>query len=335
MMLFILYCVFDKKEKYLSFIIKTLVLALIYLYTVNFAVGLGEKYFTESLKIVIVLFFVAGMLNNDAIAERTLIYISYASIIALGVYISVSVNPMCYGGRLGIKLDPTDDCKMISANTVGFVINMSFATLLGKKTKWVYIFLPIILIELYFTYSRGAALSFFAITIVYLYLNKKIKLLLLLISLFILFIANLDDKLISALRINDTSGSGRTLVYEKIIGKIKENPASLVLGFGPGSFNCEIYPGKVLKSSHNGYLEVLYTFGALGVFLLIGGFFYIIKNKQEIRLTSALYLTLIVTYAISEDFLGSHTLIIIGLITSLIISNIRINTQETKKALGF
>ena len=68
----------------------------------------------------------------------------------------VTIN---YGGRLGISLDNIE----ISSNTIGFILNISYVTLIIGCTRYIKLLIPINLYYLYLTFSRGALLTFILI----------------------------------------------------------------------------------------------------------------------------------------------------------------------------
>jgi O-antigen ligase len=312
--------------KSLVFVLSAALAVIVYLLAITELIVPGERIFNESIKYVLLILFIAAIADSAIFARRSLLYLSLITPVVLVLYIMLSPDPFVYGGRLGIFVSSTDDNAMISANTIGFAVNICIATILAQRPRIFVYFLPVFILLLYLTFSRGALLSLGMIGIAYFIRERRLIYVLMLgfISV-VLFVDINTDLITTTLRLDDSTGSGRTILYRMMFEEMMANPITFLLGHGPGNVNFEIYSGKVIVSAHNGYLEMLYTFGSIGVAGVIYFLSCTIRNYWTLPMDSLLYAVLLGSYALSEDLMGSHNLLPIGLMLGLLIYDFRLS----------
>lgn len=294
------------------------VLCGVYFLILEFSHGLGGRVVPESFKILLLLLTTITLVGHSILVRRSLFVFTYFLGIGLLIYLVFSDDPLSYGGRLGFVLDQSDPDKQISANTMGLLANFGIATIISSKYKNSYFLLPIYIFSLYLSESRGAMFVFILIIMAYFYFNEKKLLTLLVASSALLIIAGLGADDLEALRLTDATASGRLWLYPMLLSDLMDSPINWIIGFGPGAINHEIYPGKVLISAHSGYVEVIYTFGLIGTVVLLYLIYRLFKNFNKLSLDVRLYIVALAGYAISEDMLGAHTLLLFSLIYSLV-----------------
>ncbi len=319
MLIVVAYFLMNGQKNIAKKTIKISLLAMSYILFIYITNGLNERALPESIKVLLLVSFVVIMANNYNLAKYWIYAYGYIAVFFLGIYIIVSDDPMVYGGRLGIMLDEKDEEKMISANTIGFLCNIFIANLLSSKRNLEMCLLPLPLILIYLTYSRGAALGAIILIFYYIWIKNKLVGVVYLAIIFIFIYINLGVN--DNIRLTDDTGSGRFLLYPMMIDKITNSFATILLGYGPGSVNFEIYPGKTLTSAHNGYIELMYTYGVMGVIMILKFFIMAIRKFESMQMTSKSYIILIGTYSLSEDLMGAHTLMVFGLLISLIVED--------------
>ncbi len=309
--------------------------SLAYLLIVNLIVPLGDRFFNESIKYIILMLFIISVMEFPKFARSALFYLSLFIPSALLIYVMFSADSLVYGGRLGVAISDSDQDAMISANTIGFALNICIITIVCHKNKIFYLFIPAIFYLEFLTFSRGTFLSLSIIATTYFFKIKKFRyaVFVSLLSLPIFLDFNVEY-LNNYLRLDDTTGSGRSIIYEILIERMIANPVTLIFGHGPGSINFEIYSGKTLISAHSGYFELLYTFGIIGLFVWIWFFWNALNNLRNLSLDSALYAALLAAYAISEDLNGSHNLLLIGLILGVFLNDLKRVHQSRRASIA-
>ena len=308
----------------LIFVASIVVILLSYMLAMQQLVTIGDRVFNESIKYALLIFFTCAMYHSYQFNRRILLYLSFSFPIILFLHLILSADPLIYGGRLGVAIDSASDDAMISANTLGFFINICAVTMLARKPRLALYFLPIFLILLYFTFSRGALLSVGIVALAYFIRERRtIYVIFVAVASSVVFLDINMDLITTSLRLDDATGSGRTILYQMMAEQMIANPITFLLGNGPGNVNFEIYVGKVIVSAHNGYLEMVYTFGAIGVFAVIWFLTRLSRNYWSLPLDTLLYAVLLASYALSEDLMGSHNLMPVGLMLGLILHDFR------------
>jgi hypothetical protein len=289
----------------------------------------GNRATSELIKLILVCFTSLSLAQFPEYTRYLIYSLAITISVALIGYYIFSDNPLSYGDRLGIILDSRDEEKQISANTLGFIINFSIITILNqKKLIWKALILPLLFL-LYLTFSRGAYISL-AMIIIYFCIIKRLHFFLLfMLSSIIVILAMFDLQITDKFRLDDDTGSGRFLLYDLLINDLLSSPLNLIIGFGPGAINHEIYPGKVLISAHSGFFEILYSFGLAGISVLTYVFLYLFKNRSYLSIETKYYLILMFMYSLSEDLYGAHTLPIIASIIAQVVMDLSENKTNT------
>jgi len=158
-----------------------------------------------------------------------------------------------------------------------------------KSLKW-YLVFGIAILSVFYSIKRGAIVSLILSIVVYystiLYMNKNLK------SLGRLFIGVLVTTGIGYLsylnnfnfyikRFEDTSGSGRDKLYERIYDAwLSSDLINIIFGFGTNQ--TQVFTGGFNRDSrgiyaHSDWLQFLYDYGLVGVFLILFLHIYIIR----------------------------------------------------------
>lgn len=127
--------------------------------------------------------------------------------------------------------------------------------------------------------------------------------------------------------------SGRYDVWITALNDIKQNPTTLLTGFGIGAFAFIFQPLMHSKipywaSLHNEYLQVLWSVGIVGLFLMIRSIYWFFKNSWNISDNFSVRCLATSFFSICVCALGNFTwqlgtfciysIIIVGIISSLI-----------------
>ena len=158
-----------------------------------------------------------------------------------------------------------------------------------KSLKW-YLVLGIAILSVFYSIKRGAIISLvFSIVVYYstiLYMNKDIK------SLRRLFFGVIATTVIGYFsflnnfdfyvkRFEDTSGSGRDKLYERIYDAwLSSDLINIIFGFGTNQ--TQVLTGSFTLASkgiyaHSDWFQFLYDYGLIGVFLILFLHIYIIR----------------------------------------------------------
>lgn len=300
--------------------LSVLIILASYLLIVGQVVEPGERMMVESLKYGLILVFIAAVIDFPVLARNTLFFLAFLIPISLLLYVTLSSDPLVYGGRLGVSMAGGDETDMISANTIAFAVNISVATFLGRKSKWFYYLAPVYVVLIYLTQSRGGLLSFGVIGVAYFLRTRRMIYVAILGLLSLLLFVDMNSEaglLVQTFRLDDATGSGRTVLYEMMWENMLANPITFLIGHGPGNVYFEIYRGTIIISAHNAYIEMVYTFGLLGVVATLYFILNVLRNFWKLPMDVLLYAILLMTYGLSEDLMGSHNLLAMGLIVGL------------------
>lgn len=186
-----------------------------------------------------------------------------------------------------------------------------------KRTATWYLVFGISILSVFYSIKRGAILSIVLATIAYyisiMYQTKKIKyvrnLIFGLVALFVggyyAFIKNIDFYI---QRFDDTTGSGRNILYAKIYKAWSSSDLTNIL-FGFGTNQTQVLTKSFSRGSrgiyaHSDWFQFLYDFGALGIFLIVFLHVYIIKLirigfKNKNSLTPVLVMIYIILFLVN------------------------------------
>lgn len=289
--------------------------------------GFGERFLADAIKILLFFGFSFTLFQRPEYCRRFLTLSSYMGLSLLLAYYLFSSNPMSYGGRLSIEFEGAIDTYTISPNTIGFFINMSLVSLLLSKSPLKFFFFSIAIAGLVLTNSRGAYLCTFFICVLFIGNRYRLSRLttfsvgFLMASLPVAVILNgVFGGIGDSLRLFDATGSGRTWLWGYLLLRLVESPINLFIGFGPGAVDYEIYTGHSLRSTHNGYLEILFNFGLLGFVIFVSFLYRLALRFRSFSTDAKLYILLILVYMVSEDVFGAHMLLFLSIMTAVIIS---------------
>ena len=320
-----LYGFIDGKK--LGVYLQALTTIILYIFIGSIFGIVDSKSIIEVSKYVLIIIGALGFSSQPLFSRKLIFSFSVSTLFFLISYNIFAPDIMNYGGRLGISLDNVE----ISSNTIGFILNISYVTLLIGGTRYIKLLIPINLYYLYLTFSRGALLTFILINFIYLIKRLKKYYIFLIFFILIISLIVLSPYFIDEFRIMETSGSSRDLIYNYLLKDSSASIGDILFGHGPGHINMEIYPGKFIYSAHNALIEHFWNFGVVGLFVL----FYILmitwKNRFKLSLDTSYYLIAVFSYGLSEDYFGAHTILLMSIILGLIISDINFNFSKVNK----
>jgi len=196
-------------------------------------------------------------------------------------------------------------------NAYGFLIAQSliisfylFPKIEKKYYKFLFLLLQIpVLFVLLYTFSRGALFALlFGFLILMLSISGRGKWYLLfgaiVVTIIIVFVLQeLDIAEVFKNRFfntDDDYDSGRTLIYAILLNNLFSSPLNLLYGFGIGAVNIRIFIESDIQSAHSTFLDCLYAFGIIGLFIFIRFLYSTLKQllKLPISLERALLLAL-------------------------------------------
>lgn len=300
-----------------------LIAAVLYIFIESIFGIADSKNIVEVSKYVLIIMGAVGFSGKPYFSRKLIFSFSVSALFLLILYNIFSLDIMNYGNRLGIALD---DDGGVSSNTIGFILNIVYITLLLSGARYIKLLIPINLYYLYLTFSRGALLTFILINSIYFFKSLKkhyVFSIVIIISLILI-----SPYVIDEFRIMETSGSGRDLIYNYLLIDYFSNINYILFGHGPGHINIEIYPGKFIYSAHNALIEHFWNFGIIGLFIL----FYVVmltwKNRFKFNLDTSYYLIAVFSYGLSEDYFGAHTIMVMSIVLGLAISDINYYPQK-------
>ena len=129
--------------------------------------------------------------------------------------------------------------------------------------KWWWYFIPVIVTLLYFSYTTTAVVAALIGCAVYFQQLKLIPVFLIGTVLYA-FWMDIDGSLMHSIRIDH----GRVAWWRNTLANVLTETKTAVFGYGPGSLWGERY--KRLHPIHNEWVTLLYQYGVIGVWLIIG-----------------------------------------------------------------
>ncbi|MBI1883678.1 MAG: O-antigen ligase family protein [Chlamydiae bacterium] len=240
------------------------------------------KSFKELLNILEYLFL--AMIARDQFRSEKKILLLTKIIVYTSLVIGIDgIVQHCFGHDLihGRVLQPFQEAFRLTAsfshpNGLGAYLAMSFPILLSliyQERRWIYFpIIPILLMVLALTYSRGAWVSlFFSLILFAWFKNRKMivaMILLILLSWFILP-SSITHRMQDTFNFSNATIQTRLQTWKGAWDLFLKHP---VTGNGLKSFSLLLQKGYV----HNCYLQILVEMGALGLlsFLWILGYFF-------------------------------------------------------------
>ncbi len=166
---------------------------------------------------------------------------------------------------------------------------------LKKKKYYLSLFLSVIAIVL--TFSRGTILGILFSTVVFsisfklLTIKRSLNIILILMTLVFIFIYIGEDIILEKMgmsffeivemRMEDTTGTGRLIIWRNGLKLFEDNPL-----FGVGLYNFQSYNTRFFHNNffaHNTFLEVFVENGLIGGFLFLGSLiiFFLMKSSND------------------------------------------------------
>jgi len=106
----------------------------------------------------------------------------------------------------------------------------------------------------------------------------------------------------------DTGGTGRAIIWAQLFTNLLRNPIRILWGNGPGAIDFYILGIYPIKSAHSFYVEVLYSYGLIGLVLLIAWLVVLRRNatspsyepaRRQINL--AIWSAMVLAFALDSD----------------------------------
>ena len=135
----------------------------------------------------------------------------------------------------------------------------------------------VLLITLMATFSRGGFLQYIAGILAFTERKKIFLVAIFCATLGILvFVPNIAESFATVGMLWDLQslqGNARVGIWTSLIGDLTTNPWNLLVGFGPGSIYVRAInvfaPVQMQNSAHSLYIEIFYSFGIIGIALLL------------------------------------------------------------------
>jgi O-antigen ligase len=126
------------------------------------------------------------------------------------------------------------------------------------------------------------------------------------------------------LDLRDTGGTSRLEIWSRLLEHLTRSPIRLLVGVGPGTIDYWAYNSNI-KSAHSMYMEVMYSFGLIGMLTLIAVLSWLgvrvyrsAGPPQQKRFQAALLMGLITSFAFDSYPLTAQILWLTPLIVAII-----------------
>ncbi len=190
------------------------------------------------------------------------------------------------------------------AYLVTFAIAIAYYYIPNKFLKTIIIIYLILFNAL--TLSRGA-IVILALFFIYVFFKtsfkKKFLFSFFFLTILLLFGHSLDPDLIARYNIFSNIGEssfGRTIIWNDVFSKLT-NIKTLLIGAGSGTYKYQI-GNDFLLSTHNQYLDFIYSFGVFFGLYFILQYFYVLYKVGKLRKTHEAIFVLNMIYALSFVF---------------------------------
>ncbi|MBZ5876640.1 O-antigen ligase family protein [Chromohalobacter israelensis] len=248
-----------------------------------------EKYFLDELgKLVIFFVGVAGLLSFYS-SEEVLDFLSKGAILSTAYIVFYLLTHShqeiySYGGRLQVPGFGSPNALATMSAIYSICLLKRLRIYLGMSGRGGVTLACLLSLFFYLylivaTSSRGGAFSFVLGFLIYVSVwaheRKKLSLLffwggffLAALLMCLLMFGQFDGALDRYIP-SDGYGSGRLMIWERILNNLMENVIDFLIGFGPGSIDIEVSGSKII-SAHSFFLSVFYYFGFLGGVSVLG-----------------------------------------------------------------
>ncbi len=266
-------------------------LLFVYLISVLLSDEISSHLYTSS---KLILWVISAFYFNILFAKNVISYKLFSRFIFSVAIIMALLN-------IFVRLN-VDELTGINAYTYALVWTMPALYCLRKSTMW-YVVFTLILLSILYSIKRGAIISL-AVCIIFYYLNNffltknpKIIIRLFFVGVFfglISYFSYLKNQDSFEQRFSDLSGSGRTTLYVKIFNQWLESEDLSVYFFGNGVSSVQKFTKTFFRDSrgihsHSDFLQFLFDFGILGIFLIIYLYKYMFSLIKKGNLVKSPY----------------------------------------------
>lgn len=118
---------------------------------------------------------------------------------------------------------------------------------------------------------------------------------------------------------SDNAGSGRSIIWSQGLLVWSENWQDVLFGFGFNNFQNRLNFKGVENTVHNSYLRMLFEFGFVGFFLMMGFFITAFKNIKWTSYREALNygLPVVIVWLTNDFFINKETFILIAILSTI------------------
>jgi hypothetical protein len=124
----------------------------------------------------------------------------------------------------------------------------------------------------------------------------------------------------------DTGGTGRAIIWAQLIGNLLRDPIRILWGNGPGAINFNLFGIYPIQSGHSVYVEVLYSYGLIGI-ILLGLWLAMLRRNGSLpsheparkQINSAIWFAMVLAFALDSDPLTAQILWFTPLLGALLI----------------
>lgn len=203
------------------------------------------------------------------------------------------------------------------------VLSLSMKLFLALKRKFSSLLILLIIIDIFvliFLFSRGGWISLLLILFIYIYYQKlsfmKIRYFvvgIIGIALYLYIDSKyfIGEKIINRFtQLSTDGGTGRSAIWEYTLKEIYDmNIVHFLLGMGNGMFY-EYFYGRMFDSVHNGFIEILYENGLMGLIVFVSLIIFVYRQKINMSSETRFLFTSVITIFILSNFFDSHIYII-------------------------
>lgn len=124
----------------------------------------------------------------------------------------------------------------------------------------------------------------------------------------------------------DTGGTGRAIIWATLISNLLRDPIRILWGNGPGAINFNLFGIYLIQSAHSAYVEVLYSYGLIGI-ILLGAWLAMLRRignsplhePARRQMNMAIWFALISAFVMDADPVTAQILWFTPLLSALVI----------------
>jgi hypothetical protein len=132
------------------------------------------------------------------------------------------------------------------------------------------------------------------------------------------------------LEARDTGGTGRAIIWAQLFTNLLRDPIRILWGNGPGAIDFYLLGIYPIKSAHSVYVEVLYSYGLIGIIILVAWLAMLRRNANSPlheparrQINSAIWFAMVIAFALDSDPPAAQILWLTPLLGALLIPSWR------------